>query len=628
MTASVLVSMRSLALWTAMLAVLVAPVRADDDGDWGEVKELEFGEVLFDFYTQNYFVALTRLSDAKRNHTLVHHREHAELLLGGLYLSYGMHEAASTVITGVLEQDVATDIRDRAWFYLGKIRYQRGYLDEAREAFNRIRGRLPPALSEERDVILGNVLMSQGQTGRAIELLQQIGGKTRWSDYGRYNLGVALLNGGRESDGVKLLKKVRALKPADSESVALRDGANLVLGYLSLQRGAPRKAMGYLEDVGLDGLYSNKALLGVGWAYSALERHQQALSFWTELQKRSASDVAVQEGLLAVPYAYGRLKARNRSIKEYRIAIRRFEQEIKELENSTRLVASGALLQQFLAADARRDAGWLWSLPDIPSSHAGRQLAELLASHEFQEGIKSYRDLYFLRRNVEQRINDLNVLDGVAASQQRRYRRWAKRLRNRHRVDDLRLVEQRLASLRRQLKEIEDHERTLELADVEETRMLNRLASLGRDLARLPDSPEVLALRQRRQRLVGVLNWDIARDFEPRLWEAKKALSELDTVLANAKRGTRRFDRVNEKTLNKLAAYRTRAAAQRRRARALAGRLDAVEAGLVRYLQALAVNALTQRRRRLETHLAQARFGIAQVFDRALQHQDDPAAGR
>ena len=58
----------------------------------------------------------------------------AELLLGGLYLSYGHHLEAAEIFERLLADNVDPEIRDRTWFFLAKIWKQRGYLDKAQHA--------------------------------------------------------------------------------------------------------------------------------------------------------------------------------------------------------------------------------------------------------------------------------------------------------------------------------------------------------------------------------------------------------------------------------------------------------------------------------------------------------------
>jgi len=54
-----------------------------------KVQDLYYGEVLFYFFQDDYFSALTRLMAAQERGRLPHHADDAELLLGGLYLSVG-----------------------------------------------------------------------------------------------------------------------------------------------------------------------------------------------------------------------------------------------------------------------------------------------------------------------------------------------------------------------------------------------------------------------------------------------------------------------------------------------------------------------------------------------------------
>ena len=65
---------------------------------------------------------------------VAHHADEAEVLRGGMLLSYGMHREAGEVFARLIEKGAPPAVRDRAWFYLAKIRYQRGYLAEAKDA--------------------------------------------------------------------------------------------------------------------------------------------------------------------------------------------------------------------------------------------------------------------------------------------------------------------------------------------------------------------------------------------------------------------------------------------------------------------------------------------------------------
>ena len=61
------------------------------------VKDAHYGEVLYYFYQQDYFPAIVRLLAAQQQEKMQNHDADAELLLGGLYLSYGHHLRAAEI---------------------------------------------------------------------------------------------------------------------------------------------------------------------------------------------------------------------------------------------------------------------------------------------------------------------------------------------------------------------------------------------------------------------------------------------------------------------------------------------------------------------------------------------------
>jgi len=81
-----------------------------------EIRDPYYGEVLFHFYQQDEFTALTHLLVARQTGTVSHHAAEAELLLGGLYLSYGQHRRAGEIFDRLLDETADREVRSRAWF--------------------------------------------------------------------------------------------------------------------------------------------------------------------------------------------------------------------------------------------------------------------------------------------------------------------------------------------------------------------------------------------------------------------------------------------------------------------------------------------------------------------------------
>ena len=135
-----------------------------------DVQDLYYGDVLFYFYQDDYFNALTRLRAAQEKSRIPHHGDDAELLSGGLYLSLGQHQEAGRIFAAVLDRkNVPQPVRDRARFFLGKVWYQRGYFDRAAETLAAAgKAGLTPEMEAERRMLHAQALLYQGRYDDAI----------------------------------------------------------------------------------------------------------------------------------------------------------------------------------------------------------------------------------------------------------------------------------------------------------------------------------------------------------------------------------------------------------------------------------------------------------------------------
>ena len=185
-----------------------------------------------------------RLLAAQEQAKLDDHVDEAELLKGGLYLSYGHHLEAAEIFERLLAGNVNQEIRDRTWFFLAKIWRQRGYLDKAQQALDNIEGELPENIEREAKMLQAQLLIDSGQYDKAIALLQDWKGETEWSRYAQFNLGVAMVRSGRIDTAVRILDELGDIDPWNEELTSLRDKANLALGYALLQDGQARAANG------------------------------------------------------------------------------------------------------------------------------------------------------------------------------------------------------------------------------------------------------------------------------------------------------------------------------------------------------------------------------------------------
>jgi hypothetical protein len=582
-------------------------------GERKEVRDPHFGEVLFHFYQQSYFSALSQLMTAQHFTRVDHHRDEAELLRGGMLLSYGLHLEAGRIFQQLIDAGAPPDIRNRAWFYLAKIRYQRGYLAEAEDAMAHIQGVLPGELEDERHMLHALLLMGREQYRQAVDVLERTPGRSEWASYGRYNLGVALIKVGEGDAGVKLLEQVGREPARTEELAALRDKANVALGYTFIQAQQPARAKTYLERVRLNGPLSSKALLGMGWAHSALAQHERALVPWTELQSRDVMDAAVQESLLAVPYALGKVGAYGQSLEKYEAAIATYTGELARLESAMAAIRRGQLTEDILSQDPGDDMGWFWKMQELPAAPATHYMVHLLASHEFQEALKNSRDLRFVRHNLEEWSHKIQVYRDMLATSRRAFDERLPRVlgsepgRN---LDRLQAARDRQAA---ELSRIEREGDAPALANEKEQALLARLKRVDRRLAH----DDGAAQRDQARLLRGLLAWDLAAEFQPRLRQAKKTLSEVDLLFTEVHGRRAALTRAQRQAPHRFDDFTRRIDALDAKIRRLRDAAVTASQTQEAYLAELAVTTLAQQRERIVTYVTQAKFAVAQMYDQA-----------
>ncbi len=585
------------------------------------VRDPHYGDTLFQFYQDHYFTALTGLMASQQFERVAHHADDAELLRGGLLLSYGLHREAGEVFERLLDKSAAPAVRDRAWFFLAKIRYQRGVMPGALEALGHIGGQLPPELDEERLLLQANVMMASQDYAGAAQLLGGAAQRPGAGLYARYNLGVALVKGGDATAGLGWLdgvgQAVSPPMPPTEEFRSLRDQANLALGFAALQGDKPEAAATYLQRVRLDGLQAGKALLGYGWALAAANKHSEALVPWNELLRRDAHDAATLEARLAVPFSYAELGAFGQALARYNEAITVFDQEDAALDDSIRAIRAGKLIDGLLAANPGVEMGWfagIRQLPDMP--HAGH-LTDVLAQHEFQEAFKNLRDLRFLADNLQGWQDKLSVFDDMLANRRQAYAARLPQVLAQAGTSGLGALAQRRDSVAAALQRVEEEVDTAALATGAQQALIERVKRVNDGLAAAGADPALDGAGERARMASGRLTWELAQDHVARLWAAQKDLRVIDRELGEARQHDAALTRAQVEEPARFDAFARRTAELAARIAALMPRVTELARQQQQAAQDIAVMQLVRQKERLALYSTQARFAVAQLHDRA-----------
>ena len=592
-----------------------------------EIQDLHYGDVLFYLYQDDYFAAITRLLAARQLNRVPHHRDEAELLLGGLYLSLGEHVEAGRIFEALLASNAPVPVRNRAWYYLAKVWYQRGYLQESEHALSQITGLLDARLESERYMLLAQVLMLQNRYDDAIAALNAYKGPPDWTAYAKFNLGVALVRKDRLNDAVPLLTQVGSLDSQSEELLSLRDKANLALGFALLQGKRPAEAKPALQRVRLEGAFSSKALLGVGWADAQLGEYRKALSPWMALHDRNLLDAAVQESYLAVPYAFTKLGANGQAADFYNTAIQSFDAETRRIDDSIALIRDGKLLDRILGEEKKDTVGWFWQLKNLPDAPESRYLYEMLAGNEFQEGLKNYRDLEYMRRNIDGWRDSVAAFDDMIVTRENAYAQRLPKADALMKSTDIGALTQKRVDFESRLNEIEQSTDAAALGTAEEQKTWARLKRIEEYLAAHPDDPDLADMREKHRLMKGVLIWRMSEGFKARLWNQRRSIKELDANLKETQKRSVLVEQARRSAPTDASSYARRVAEVRARMDELQLKLADASERQNRHLQAIAIATLESQKERISTYQVQARFALASIYDRAINpaEQKKPA---
>jgi tetratricopeptide (TPR) repeat protein len=597
----------------------------------GDLRDLYFGEALYHALQGQYFDALQRLDtevamyrglDQPELDTLHYHINDAEFSVGDFELNYRMHHRAGRAIKAVLEGAVDEAVRNEAAFRLARIHFQKGQLDDALNALARIKGTVPAQIKDDVEFLRANVYMATGRPGEAVKVLEQPRSNESLTGFVAYNLGIALLQDGRPKEAIEQLDKAGQLPAGDPAGLAIRDKSNLVLGAILVEAGNFERARQSLDRVHLEGPFSNQALLRAGLDEASANQYDHALVPWNILVEREPTDAAVQEAMLAVPHAYASLNLHGRAAIMYGRALEQFGKQIERVDASISSIREGRFLKALIREESRQDETWvirLRSLPDAPETY---YLMELMASHDFQTALHNYLDLEDLQSRLITWKTSLDAFDDIIRLRGQNYDPLLPEVDAQFREQDSRMrlrLEQR-KRLGQRLQAMLTAPRPDFLATTVERIAGERIALIEKQLGN-SDSPESVALRQRADRLRGLLTWRLETEYHERLTAAHVHLNELNTHVDALTRQYDAFVRARQAATHSYVGYDVQISRLRERVGEAQQRVEMLMARQGHMIETVAINQLQARRERMVAQQTEARYGVADSYDRASRAQ-------
>jgi TolA-binding protein len=625
-----------------------------DDKVKTEVADLRYGVALYHYYQQDYLSALSELMVADTRDGIQGHGDNPELIAGGVSLAFGMQNHAEHVFLNILQDERRPQqVRDAAWFYLGKLHYLRGDLNSAAESFARVSKKFKPALHAQLQSLKINIAIHQMQYGNYS--LKQIKRNklNTWSPYVLYNLGAAHARSGDFEIAQDFFRELTSLNTEGDfksrrEHWALQDKAHNAMGYSYLAQKSYPAAISEFTQVRLNGAFSNQALLGYGWAAVASENYTMALNPWQLLRSRSLIYPAVQESLLALPYAYEKLGAKGEAMSAYQMAEVLLEQEIQLVRDMRATLTEEELLtlvgsepvsaetlkewskqsvadEPGMVAAAVTDDGQNWLKLDQTSIIKTRSayLSELFAQNQFQTSVLELRDLLRLQKLLQAWEPKLEIYRDLLLEKQASRNRQEQQLAGAKLAEQEQTLMAQRNELARKISAIEASDDYMALADDDSRELYPLVMRSQQTIARMKAAGQDTSEEESRLKMFGgILLWQAAQEYPGRLAALKSQQQQVEKTLADLQATRERIETIMATSID-IQPMLVRLQESGKENQATLARTHELIQAQGAILRQQVDKQLAQHEKRLVNYLAQSHLAVARLYDAELRKQPE-----
>lgn len=614
-----------------------------------EVADLRYGVALYHYYQQEYIPAISELMIADARDGIHGHGNNPELIAGGISLAFGMQKHAEELFNQLLEdKNRPQNVRDAAWFYLGKLQYARGDWAGAASSFSRVSDKFNAELLAEMHSLQINLQIKQNDLASfSLKKIEQ-DKLSQWEPYALYNLGAANARKGDMKTAQEYFSKLTELSfeeesQSRKEYLTLLDKTHTAIGYTYLHEKSYLAAIDEFRKVRLDGIESNQALLGYGWAAIAQEKYAEAIKPWQVLQQRSLLFPAAQEALLALPFAYEKLNAPGDALREYEKAEQLFEHEINLVKDMRATLTAGELLtlvsgkpvsdEELKVLEKKNEPGTLTALITDDGQNwlklSGTSviktrsiyLRELFAQNDFQTMVLDLRDLLKLQKLLSDWQPKLIAYSELLQQKQDLRQQKEQQLAQQSLAQKQTEIQKERDILAARVATIKANNDYMALADEKTRKSFLTIERSAATLERMKaDGQDITDYEDRLWMSRGILLWRAAQDFPANLVSLEKSAAEMDAAIDSIKRSRQKIEAITA-TGQDLQPMSARLQQQQAQVANELKNLNLLVEARAEKLRSKVDAQLDAHEKRLTRYLSQSHLAVARLYDTALRKQ-------
>jgi lipopolysaccharide biosynthesis regulator YciM len=577
--------------------------------------DLPYGAALYQLFQNKTLNALTEIEVGNFKNAFKAQPKDAELLRGSLYFNYGLSDDAEQIFNQLLQQEKSTTTQERIWFNLARLQLEQGNFEQAEQLLSRISNPLPAQREQQRQYLLSSLFTRKQNFEQAANAIQKIDPRSIWRAYAIYNLSVAQITAGQEELGYQGLESLLKLGIAGDEFAGLLDSSQLALGLNSLRHEEYDAAIAHFLKIRFSGPVSNKALLGIGWAWSQKSDLDKAIGYWRALQKKTQIDGATLESYLAIPYALELKQRKTQAIEYYRQAAANFDKLLLEQQNLISQISEDQLIDALIQHRIIEGSSINLIAEKPLEKNTPNYLYTLIADKQFQQQLRSYQELLDILDALLKWDENVPVLTLMLKERRANFEAKRPAIENSAELERINELQSQVEQLSQKVTSIVNEENYLALADANETEYLQQLDELKSILDQLEGQQDLSAEKAKYRLLKGLLQYQIETDFPTRAWRATSELKSLRQSMKETSAAAQSLSLASAVNDNTLSELDKRIAGQSSVISQLFTQVDNLLNRQKNYINELAINTLLLQQDHIKQLRLSARYSLARLYD-------------
>jgi tetratricopeptide (TPR) repeat protein len=575
-------------------------------------------EAYYHFFLEDYLTSATRLKlmeEKSRNNTEV--LNETRLLLGSLYLAWGMHRPATAIFNELVTAFPPGNDRNRILLLIEQLQYSRNLHQAVVDTYALLAPDNKFVSMDQASYIAGMSHYTLGSVQEGIKILNTIPHASPYAPFGQLALAKSYTRLEDFEEATHLLNSLGEITSQEDPILkALSEKSRLTLGLLWLDLKQYERASSVLTSIPVESPFYPDALFGIGWAHFYREQYPEALQTFEQLIQTAPGHPYSLEALTLVGHCYNKLGSYQAAYNGYQDALNSYSQREQTITNLRQLIQNQDRL-----------ATLLQNFDEVQKSPLG----SLLEDDGLRFWVKQYGELARLETYLALKRNDMGVFQVMVDHRESVFRDRLPTVQQFLEKDPVSPIQEKGRLLQNRMELAVRNESVVAFSTLEEKKFLDQLAdakSKSESIKTAINDPKIKSSNQNKEledqwqaadrwRVLfqGEFLWKIITEIPGRSDDLRREVGQLDRDIQTLIEGKQKLIDSVPTEREKFGEFRKQIEQIQTILKIKQSQLTELRERLLAPLQGLLLKALDQKMGHLEALAATARLSQIQIMD-------------